>query len=255
MQIETFKAWAPVDAIWSQWAKPITFMATRHSKVVIDLDNGSQNTAINDGKTMLIFDLPAISCIAEGLKYAKLGFRLVPLFNSAPAPLVNVNRFADSFIDVWGIGSYLFAGASILKDISLKQEAPPVFLLDSDRYKATLPGPGSFDNRWRLVPADMPSADFLAGQSICKVVVMPEKIQHDLVHVLFRYKEAGIEILTMNPETHVITPAVLSKPPHYKSIFHRLHTFWGLLRNTAGGFGGMIPAVDSGGYGGGYRGG
>ena len=30
---------------------------------------------------------------------------------------------------------------------------------------------------------------------------------------------------------------------------------WGLLRNTAGGFGGMIPAEDSGGYGGGYRGG
>ena len=251
MQIETYKAWAPPDAIWSKWAKPITFLAARSSDEYINLSDAGQDTAINDGKTMLVFDLPGIECITWGLKYARFGFRPVPLFNSAPAPVFNV----ASFIDVKRIGAHLFAGVGVLKDADLKPEAPPVFLLDADRYRAALPSPGSFDNRWRLVPADMPSAKFLEGCGIRKAVVMPELIQHDLVHVLYRYKEAGIEILTMNPETFVITPALLSKPPHYKSIFHRLHTFWGLLRNTAGGFGGMIPAEDSGGYGGGYRGG
>ena len=253
MQIVTYKTWAPADSIWSPWAKPITFMAARDVKVDISLNEDGQNIAMNDGRTMLVFDFPGIECIVKGLEYAMLGFRPVPLFNSAPA----YGMRDSSFIDVWRIGGYLFAGVSILKKINLIQEAPPVFLLDSDRYRTTLPGPGSFDNRWRLVPADMPSADFLTGHGIRKVVVMPEKIQLDLVHVLLRYKEAGIEILTVESENHTPQPADLRPPPHYKSIFHRLHTFWGLLRNTSGGFGGMIPAEDSGGFGGfgGYRGG
>ena len=240
-----YKIWAPVDSIWSQWAKPIAFLAARDKKIEINLNDTYQFD--NDGRTMLIIDMSGIESILEGLKYAKLGFRPVPLFNSAPVPSANIG----TFIDVHGIGAYLYAGTKILNEANLRNDAPPVFLLDIDRYWSAAKTPGTFDNRWRVVPADMPSANYLKEHGILKLVVVSTSIQADLVHILLRYQEAGIGIFIKNMQSGEINPATLSKPPYYKSIFHRLQTFWGLLRHTAGGFGELIPSESTGGYHGG----
>jgi len=183
---ETFATWAPSRSRWSVWAKPVLF-----ANAVWEVSG--QNPTIPDPgllphlrDTALVIDLPGSDSILLGLALAKAGFQPVPLYNAAddPAELVDMSR----------ISRFLVSGAKFLQGVTIREDAPPAFLMNSERKGNAVSVPGRCDNRWCIVPQDMPSADFLKAAGIRKVVLVSDKVRDDLAHVLFRYQEAGLEL-------------------------------------------------------------
>src|SRR5687767_6929404 len=142
---ECFGVWAPELNPWSRWAKPALFCGSPTSPFTptpgpvepIDLswvENARSRTAA-------IVDLPGAEAVRAGLELALRGYRPVPLFNTSVGP--------SPLIDAGAIVSALMAGAEQLREISMPPDAPPAFLLDSDRTRPTMtPVPGRYDNRW-----------------------------------------------------------------------------------------------------------
>lgn len=230
---ETFAAWAPAHSRWSVWAKPVLF-----ADAVWEVSG--QNPTIPDPgllphlrDTALVLDLPKSESILLGLALAKSGFQPVPLYNGGDDPA--------ALVDMSPVARYLVSGAAILKDVRLPDDAAPVFLMNSERKANSVSVPGRYDNRWCIVPQDMPSADFLKRAGIRKVVLVSDTVREDLAHVLFRYQEAGLELRrTHAPEENPVKMQV-AKPTSFRSLFYRAAVFAGLRRNSAGGFGAIAP--------------
>jgi hypothetical protein len=124
----------------------------------------------------------------------------------------------------------------------------PVFMLDSRRLVGSS-DEGLFDNRWMLVPQDFPSANFLKAQGIRRVILAQPILsepQHDLAHVLLRYKEQGIELVAAD-EAGLLLPLNVKRPPFFKEAFYRVLARMGLRRNALGGFGSWVPESGGGG--------
>ncbi|NLU52725.1 MAG: hypothetical protein GXX10_07670 [Clostridiaceae bacterium] len=232
--LETYKIWAPDNALWTQWAKPVLFFwepgLVNYFKLEIPEIKWIQSV---DTHTMIIVDLPGSSGVSEALALARLGYRPVPLYNG-------VNSQTEStIVKVADIARALYKGADELSTYYIRSDAPPVFMLDSNRMSGRGKEPGKFDNRWCVFPQDMPSSAFLIRTGINKVIVRADSIQNDLSHILCRYQEAGIEIYLSKDEEIKKIPVV--KPSMFKSLSYRFKTILGLTRNAAGGFGGHIP--------------
>jgi len=231
--LEIFKIWAPDNALWSQWAKPVLFMNKPESsihKLEIPELNWIQNL---EKQTMIIVDLPGQSGVIESLALARLGYRPVPLYNGVDG------RTSAIAVKVGEIVTALFDGAELLAGYSIKPDAPPVFMLDSKRMNREVKKRGIYDNRWCVFPQDMPSATFLINAGIRRVIVHSDKIRNDLSHILLRYQKEGIEINICNNET--LKKVNLKKPSKFKSLSYRFGAIFGLIRNSAGGFGGIMP--------------
>lgn len=232
---EMFEAWAPADSPWSAWAKPVLFAHApedgRGAVVVEELSAGALGYA---REAAVVVDLPGRQSALMGLALAQAGYQPVPLYNSAPGPgaLVDMELIARLLPDI----------AEKLKSRPPKPDAPPAFLLNSDRIQNG-PGvlaPARYDNRWRVVPQDMPSAEFLIAAEIKRVIVVGS-IYDDLAHVLYRYQEARLQISRIAKEGDAPVAIEVSRPKSYKSLWYRLGVFAGLRRNSAGGFGAMTP--------------
>ena len=246
--IAAFKTWAPDGALWTEWAKPVLFASmTQPNPLPLEIPEIRWMHYFNKN-TAVIVDMPGKKGVEESLALAQIGYRPVPLYNG-----VCVENFSNMVVDVRDLSRALYAGAQMLAAMSIRQDAPPVFMLDSGRMRYPGKSPGMYDNRWCVFPQDMPSASFLHKQKITTVIVriIPEetflsnKIQDDLKHVLYRYQEAGIKIQhTLGSGINEVTVA---RPSQFKSLFYRFEVLMGLSRNAAGGFGSMIPDLwDSG---------
>ena len=236
-KMETYKIWAPDNALWTEWAKPVLFTSVQTG----ELFSNAPPLEIPQVSwlpqrcyyTMIVVDLPGKRGVEEGLALAQLGYRPVPLYNGVMPPS------GHSAISTYEIASALFAGADVLSGLSLVPAAPPAFLLDYDRMSGVGRTPGSFDNRWSVFPQDMPSAAFLTKRLVKEILVRPERIQDDLAHILLRYQEQGIKIsLYDGSEIREIT---VHKPSWFKKLYYRFKVILGLTRNATGGFGGVIP--------------
>jgi hypothetical protein len=244
--IETFKAWAPANERWTEWAKPVLFAkistATRFTNmfgasfdklIVPDLPwiNGAH------ADTAIIADLPSQQSVQEGLALARLGYRPVPLYNGVSGG--HASRMA---VDVINLEAAVYHGVRELELLTLLPDAPPVFLLDSNRMNDSFRGPGTFDNRWCVFPQDMPSADYLISKGIKTVILRAGKVETDLSHILRRYQDKGLKILICDgfsgPE-----PITVKKPSRFRSLSYRFQVMLGLKRNASGGFGAAIPDV------------
>jgi len=248
--IEAYKIWAPDGVLWTEWAKPVLFANMAYSSpgnFPLEIPELSwlkfpyQDTAI-------IVDLPAENGVKESLALAQTGYRPVPLYNG-----VSSEKYDNMSVDARGLSRALYAGAAVLAAISVRDGAPPVFMLDSRRMEGWKKSPGMYDNRWCVFPQDMPSASFLLNHKITKIIVrtglerkiydnkqIQYDIQDDLSHILFRYQEAGIKIQVVcgGDEIKNIT---VSKPSYFKNLQYRFGVMLGLSHNAAGGFGSMIP--------------
>ncbi|HEY9421285.1 MAG TPA: hypothetical protein VIW92_07725, partial [Thermoanaerobaculia bacterium] len=72
--------------------------------------------------------------------------------------------------------------------------------------------------------------------------------QDDLAHALRRWQEAGIAIYLQDPDRdEPPRPLDVRRPSSFRSLFYRALALAGLRRNSAGGFGGIIPQPSSGG--------
>ncbi|MGI6123403.1 MAG: hypothetical protein ACOYIG_04310 [Acetivibrionales bacterium] len=231
--LDTYKIWAPDDALWTQWAKPVLFMhkpIMKKDRLPVPEVEWIENTVSN---TMIIVDLPGQRGVTESLALARLGYRPVPLYNGVNA------QYSSMVVPVYDIVSALFRGANELCTFNIRPDAPPVFMLDSNRMNESGKQPGKYDNRWCVFPQDMPSAAFIIKEGIHKVIVRSDSIRNDLSHILHRYQEEGIPIYLCTGEELKKIPVV--KPSRYKSLSYRFLATLGLTRNATGGFGGMIP--------------
>lgn len=231
--IETYKIWAPDNALWTAWAKPVLFMNPPLTNIDIERKEINWISELSYD-TMIILDLPGKEGVEESLSLAKLGYRPVPIYNGVQNP----PRY-ETIVDVRDIVSVLYGGAGELNSLNIKSDAPPVFLLDSNRMNGHSKQHGIYDNRWCVFPQDMPSASFLTEHKIKRIIVRSQYIQNDLAHIVRRYQEHGIKIYICSNGILKETDAV--KPSKFKSLRYRFGVILGLKRNANGGFGKEIP--------------
>jgi hypothetical protein len=241
---DLFALWAPPESRWSVWAKPVLFaglIGSPLSDSTLDIPRVGRFPLPPD--TAAVIDVPGSDSVLAGLALAQAGYRPVPLYNSSVAPgmLVNMNAVAI----------YLKLAIDVLKRCTIGADAPPVFLLNADRLDnaAGATVPGRYDNRWCVVPQDMPSAEFLKDAGITRVALLADSVKDDLAHVLYGYQDAGLPIARTVDFGIAPTPITVTKPSFYKSALYRLEVYAGLRRNAAGGFGAVVPDPSSSGGG------
>ena len=242
-----YRIWAPDAAVWSPWVKPVLFLQMKPSPIAAS-QGGQTKLPIPQwmpdpsARTAVILDLPGARSVWTGVQLARNGYRPVPLFNSWP--------HFRSVLDLAPLQAAMAAATQALGAMRIADDAPPVFLLDADRMNG-VPVPGSFDNRWIVFPQDFPSARFLRTQGIRDVLLVRTNgaIKNDLAHVLLRYQEEGLQILSAHPEDPGPAPLTVQKPAWYRSLIQRMISARPFRRNSAGGFGSVVPEPTSGGYG------
>lgn len=239
-----YDVWAPPDAVWSDWVRPVLFAQMpddpasdeSRSRTEFDLtwfDAGSGDTAV-------VVDLLGETSVELGLALADAGLRPVPLFNGCDGP--------SAVLDVKPMIRRLRDGADDLRRLSLPPDAPPAFLLDSRRMQVKPPPPGQYDNRWLSFPQDFPSANFLRSRGIRKVILVDTHPtpREDLAHTLRRWQEAGLELLVKDwSSKHGPRTLNVPRPRWYRAAWQRMLAMIGLQRNSAGGFGAMVPMPGS----------
>ncbi|MBI4651275.1 hypothetical protein HY745_08340 [Candidatus Desantisbacteria bacterium] len=250
--IEIYSVWANEKSIWTPWTKPVLFAAMTDNDILevekisteekknIQIESISSSLKSNK-EIAVILDLPGEESVITGLDLAKIGFILIPLFNGTKSSAMIIN--------VTPIIHALIKGTNVLRNISIIPDSPPVFLLDANRLQhdyAVLPG--NFDNRWCVLPQDMPSANFLKQNGIKKVLLVSNEVQDDLSHILCRYQESDLDILVL--KNNEMQKTVINKPSSFKSLFYRVSILMKFKRNSTGGFGYLIPDPAS--YGGGF---
>lgn len=242
-----YEIWAPPEWRWSQWAKPALFLhieaprEEEHNLRDADVSWAPQATS----GASIIVDLPGPRGVACGIALARRGFQPVPLYNTHAHPA--------GAIDLSALLATMRVATAELQTIRLDPQAPPVFLLDSNRLTARSPlQPRMFDNRWVVFPQDFPSASFMLAQGLSSVVVLqqsPSQPADDLRHVLLRWQEAGIDVRVKRDDDPAPPSSIqVSRPSRFRAMWQRWLAARGLRRNAAGGFGSTIPEPGGGGF-------
>lgn len=247
---ELFDIWAPPSCTWSKWAKPILFAELAAvAPPATAADSLPHLDARASGGRAIVVDLPAELSVKAGLALAGMGYRPVPLYNGNRGPeTIDISRSAA--IDTTPIQAWLVAGAAMLQGSGLRADAPPAFLLDSRRRPNLAPSPGRFDNRWLVFPQDFPSANFLKSQQISAVLLLQADLlkepQEDLAHVLLRWQEAGLALCVATPENiDSPRPLEVKRPKRFRALWYHALAVIGFRRNSAGGFGSVVPQPSS----------
>lgn len=250
---DALAAWVPdlpddeFGPAWTQWAKPVLFASISEATPPIPLTDeemlGVESDIRSRGASVaVVVDLPGARAVRIGLSCARLGMRPVPLFNGSPG--------REELIATGELIEALRGGAIRLQGQVFSDKAAPAFLLDSRRMSKNVTlQPGKFDNRWLTFPQDFPSANLLRARGITQVIVIQEKPGQpadDLAHVLRRWQDAGIAILCTTPESTVIEPIEVKQPARFRRLWYGVLALMGLMSNSAGGFGGVIPHPSSG---------
>src|SRR6266481_143903 len=250
---EIFSIWAPENSIWSRWAKPVLFAHLDSALSYIPVPSTATDVSWSpspDEKVAIVLDLPGAEGILIGLVLAGRGYRPVPLYNALPLPFGQTllspaacSRVAA--VDVLPIISALRTGTKLLAQLTLPFNAPPAFLLDASRRGVRKMIPDEFDNRSVSFTTDFPSANFLASQSIQRVLLVQKQTlepQPDLAHTLRRWQDGGLtlERLRLDPLSPR-EPFEVSRPAWYGAMFQRVLSAVGFRRSRGGGFGAWVP--------------
>lgn len=194
---EIYKIWAPDKKRWVDWVRPVPFINIDDSssrKEFIDYRIPSINylkELLND--TALIIDIPGIASIKEGIALARLGYRPIPIFNGTDPPIGTISTTNNQIIK-----PLLIWGAFELKNIKLKNDAPPVFLLDQNRLNRYKINNGIFDNSWDIYDGDLPSPKYLLENGINKIIVRSNFQAKDLRKILYKWQKNNIKIFFTN---------------------------------------------------------
>jgi len=199
---EAFEIWAPTGARWTDWVRPVHFIAPGEAATPNFSDTPTaprvvMNPSIPDiyyisepqTDAAIILDLPGYEGIKEGLALARLGWRPIPLYNGT-----NGQPGAMTLVDNQAIDIALVWGAEELSKIELPNDAPPAFLLDSNRTNRHKMNVSVFDNSWDIYEQDMPSAAYFPENGITEIIVRGQSIQRDLRRILYKYQKKGLQI-------------------------------------------------------------
>ena len=194
---EVFSLWAADEAyVWTKFAKPALFVHTEgvRSRHIYETDIPFEIRELCNKKTAIIVDLPGATGVEIGLGLAQAGFRPVPLYNGIHETKTNG---LEHVVDNEPIINALVGGARHLRYTSIPQNAPPAFLLDTNRDITHLDAKDMYDNRWQVDPDDMPDASYMKAQGISSVLIWTENvIRDDVSPIISSYREASIEIWT-----------------------------------------------------------
>lgn len=250
---EVFNIWADEQSVWSRWVKPVLFASMPASMDLQEWELPSLAVSFPFERALgLVIDLPGAESVEAGMAAAMAGYRPVPLFNALPAPAgasLQIGGYAA--IDTRRIISALVYYAERLKQLEMSPDAPPAFLLDAQRRgNGTMPGPGEFDNRSVSFTTDFPSATYLLGQGVGRMMLVQRERclpQPDLAHTLLKWQLAGIELLsTATNGTLPPAPLEVPRPISFGRMWQRALAGLGFRRNYLGGFGGIVPEASSG---------
>lgn len=191
---EVYKIWAPFDVKWIDWVRPVPFVQIDDEDFKIYRNGNFNIPKINYIKELeeniaIIVDLPEHYSINDGVALAKLGYRPIPVFNGTAE-----TKGAKATVNNHAVESGLIWGGIELQKLNLKQDAPPVFLTDSnrlDRHKLDI---SIFDNSWDLYHQDLPSAEYFLKNGIDKIIVRGNSFNKDLKKILYRHQEKGMKI-------------------------------------------------------------
>ncbi len=204
---EIFKIWAPIAARWVEWVRPVPFININSTTKIYT------TTSFNEpvieyiielkSDTAIIIDLPEGNAIVEGIELAKLGYRPIPIYNGT-----NPQPGAMALVENQGIENALIWGAKRLENMKIAHDAPPIFLLDSNRMHRYKMNTSVFDNSWDIYDQDIPSANYFLDHGITKIIVKSEKIQNDLIKILYKFQNKGIKIYFTNgyeePQVYIV---------------------------------------------------
>jgi hypothetical protein len=147
----------------------------------------SQST--NANRTLIISDLPGPSSIALGAAMADTA-QLVPVFDNWPHPLGVVNSHET-------LGAMVYYAREIEeKKAKLKDDAPALMLLDSNRLAPYGDDGSQFDNRYL---AKLPPGDQLKQRNIQQVIYLvkdqnQDKELDDINDDLVEWQKNGIDV-------------------------------------------------------------
>ncbi len=253
---EIYELWAPACDAWSPWVKPVLFAEIDEAApggvpTRMPDESGLRCNVGSRRDTAVVVDLPGPQSLLAGFDLAKEGYRPVPLYNTTSGRRQRMPPDKCVLTDVGALVQLLCTPLPDYVRNTLVGDNPPAFLLDSRRLRgANSPGPGIYDNRWMVFPQDFPSAKFLRSRGITQVIVIQATIlpAEDLTHVLLRWKEGSIAIYLQDAgESSSLRPAEIDRPSRFRSAFYCALALMGLRRNSAGGFGSVIPIPGQGG--------
>lgn len=242
-----FSTWAPDESPWSAWAKPVLFVQSEPVAAVPlpPAELAPERVPARSSRAAIVVDMPGAQGIACALVLAGAGYRPIPLYNSTTGP-------GQELIDLNPIRSGLVEGAAQLQAMRIPRDAPPAFIIDSRRVDGT-PAPTIYDNRWMVFPQDFPSARALRAAGLESVIVIrtdASAMKPDLRWVLRHWKREGVSVHQVDPITGA--GRSLDLDTSLLAVFgdHISRWFSGLRKNSAGGFGGVVPVpqATSGGY-------
>jgi hypothetical protein len=261
---EIFRIWAPDESPWSRWAKPVLF--AHLDAAIPQIAMGEFSVNINwlpapGEKVAVVLDLPGPEGVQVGMDLAARGYRPVPLYNAVPLPFIR--RILDpvaidpaagaaAAVDVLPIVSALATASESLAQIVLPIDAPPVFLLDSNRHGGiSRVKANDFDNRSICFTTDFPSANFLRANGIERVLLVQRSRilpLSDLAHVLRRWQDGGLRLERARMDvTEPAQPLEVARPSWYGMMFQRALAAFGFRRAGGGGFGAWVAAASAGG--------
>lgn len=207
-----YKIWAPIGAKWVDWVRPVPFVVINENLKIYEVENFSipQINYIQKPTTdtAIIIDLPENNSIKEGLGLAKLGFRPIPIYNGT-----DQQDGAMATVDNKSIKIGLIKGALELQKMEIDKNAPPAFLLDSNRMNRYKMNQSVFDNSWDIYAQDLPSAEYFLKNGINKIIVRGGLIQTDLQKILYSFQQKGITIYLTNGYENI--QKISLKKPHY----------------------------------------
>ena len=189
---EIYKIYAPNGAKWIDWVRPVPFVAidTYNRKPVVDwINRKAMFLKEYQQDTAIFIDLPGKESIELAIDLAYIGYRPIPVFNGT-----DEQQGSQAIIDTYLIESCLINASEKLKNIQLKNDANPAFLLDSYRTNRYRAKESIFDNSWDLYKQDIPSADYFKQNGITKIIVVGDTIKRDLKKIFLKFQEKGIQI-------------------------------------------------------------
>jgi hypothetical protein len=253
---EVYRIWAPADAVWSPWVKPILFAWTESEP---SAPPGASDVVSDDfrylpeatDRPIVIVDLPGTLSLRCGLELATRGFRPVPLYNCipGPTPLGYVSPTLGEVgvvVDVRPIISLIWHNSAWLENLNLPVDAPPAFLLDSQRFSFSIfdsPRPlfsiRYFENRWLIFPEDFPSPAFFQERSLHRVIIIQSRrtARLDLRQVLIDWQGKGLALEFLRfPAREPASVCVVKKLSFLDRFYFdvRRDSLWGDSKNGFG---------------------
>ena len=190
---EIFKIWAPYGKRWTNWVRPVPFIAIKDIKKFIPafrtIECLSQDKEKNKHIAVIV-DLPDEQSVEVGILLAKeYGYRPIPIFNGtfeqkgARATTNNADML-DAL--VWG--------AYQLQNIDISDDAPPAFLIDKNRLQNIKIDRSVFDNSWDIYFQDIPSEKYLIKNDITEILVISKNLSRDFKEIFKQFSEQEIPI-------------------------------------------------------------